>query len=131
MTIAAAPQKPGSDASGLVARTRRRRGLIEWKSALLDARQYVEHPALSEAQNFLLKRRLIQALAVRAGYWLVVLLVANVLTILYAKHNPNPPHGFSVAVWSTGVWVLGIFPYLCLFLSTINLREDCSVNDLR
>ena len=99
---------------------------------LMHALQPLRHyPGLTVNQRFLLKRHLLQAFAFRAGYWLLFLLLGNILTIAFAIKAANPPYGFSIALWSVGIWFIGLVPYVWLRLSAIQLPDNCAPTDLR
>jgi two-component system, sensor histidine kinase len=101
-------------------------------NTLTHALQSFRHyPELTGNQEFLLKRRLIQAFAIRAGYWLLFLLLGNILTITFAEKNPHSPYGFSITVWSVGLWFIGLVPYIRLLFSATQLPEDCAPANLR
>jgi len=84
---------------------------------------------LSTDQQKLLKIRSVQAVAWRARFWVATLLVANVLTFTFAERDLN--YGYLIPIWSVGVWLLALIPYIFLTYFANILTENSSTSAIR
>jgi two-component system, sensor histidine kinase len=85
---------------------------------------------LTNTQRHVLDRRLLEALARRAGYWSIMLLFASILVFVFGVPDQTDRNGLSIEMWAIGLWSL-MLPYGYLLFKMISLADDVSVRKLR
>jgi two-component system, sensor histidine kinase len=86
---------------------------------------------LTPLQKVEVERRLLEALARRAAYWVGILLIASVgVAVFGAYQAPGHYYDWSVPIWGIGLWLLAL-PYLYLLAKVVGLPEDVTATKVR
>jgi two-component system, sensor histidine kinase len=85
--------------------------------------------ALSAEQNLLVKRKLLESLSRRAGYWMALLLLGSAVMFVFGKwiNAPGIDPLFRF-VWISGLWGMAAPMAICLVRKTIALPKDAGDN---